>query len=90
MSKSSNRPKCLLVYSGTNYNLKNLLETWNNILDIGKIIDAILIDLSKMFGCMYHNLHVVKFSGDIYNFSEDTSAPLHSHLKPCKEKRRQK
>ena len=34
----------------------NIIQTWKNRSDTGKIASALLMDLSKAFGCIEHNL----------------------------------
>ena len=44
------------------YFLICLLEQWRATFDQNKIIGAVLLDLSKAFGCIPHNLLIAKLN----------------------------
>ena len=44
-----------------------LLENWKNEVDKGKVFGALLIDLSKAFDCLSHELIIAKLNA--YGFS---------------------
>ena len=39
-----------------------MFENWKKVLDNGRSCDSILVDLSKAFGCIVHNLLLEKLS----------------------------
>jgi hypothetical protein len=64
--------------------LLRIIEDWKKALDDNKFIAAILMDLSKAFDCLPHNLLMLKL--EAYGLSENSLKLLNSHL----ENRRQR
>ena len=56
-----------------------LIERWKNALDNNKIVGTILMDLSKAFDCIPHDLLIAKLHK--YGFSENSSTFFYSYLK---------
>lgn len=63
--------------------LIRLIEDWKKALDDKKIVGAVLMDLSKAFDCISHDLLIAKIHA--YNFSIDTLTFFYSYLKRCKQ-----
>jgi hypothetical protein len=63
--------------------LLRIIEDWKKALDDNKFITAILMDLSKAFDCLPHNLLMLKL--EAYGLSENSLKLLKSYL----ENRRQ-
>ena len=61
-----------------------IIEDWKKALDDNKFIAAILMDLSKAFDCLPHNLLMLKL--EAYGLSENSLKLLKSYL----ENRRQR
>ena len=59
----------------TQHALLNLLKNWQNSLDMSGVIGAILMDLSKSYDCLPHDLLIAKLSA--YGF-EDSATSLTS------------
>ena len=59
----------------TQHVLLNLLKNWRNSLDMSGVIGAILMDLSKSYDCLPHDLLIAKLSA--YGF-EDSATSLTS------------
>ena len=64
--------------------LLRIIEDWKKALDENKFIAAILMDLSKAFDCLPHNLLMLKL--EAYGLSENSLKLLNSYL----ENRRQR
>jgi retron-type reverse transcriptase len=64
--------------------LLRIIEDWKKALDDNKFIAAILMDLSKAFDCLPHNLLMLKL--EAYGLSENSLKLLKSYL----ENRRQR
>ena len=64
--------------------LLRIIEDWKKALDDNKFIAAILMDLSKAFDCLPHNLLMLKL--EAYGLSENSLKLLNSYL----ENRRQR
>ncbi len=81
-------PQLALLYSdyisayrkliGCNSTLTYLLETWKEALDNNKYVGIVMMDLSKAFDCLPHNLIIRKL--EKYNFGEGACSLLHSYL----------
>ena len=65
-------------YSCQNVLLK-LTETWRQRLDNNQIVGAVLMDLSKAFDCLPHELLIAKLSA--YGFDKNTLKFFYSYLK---------
>ena len=50
--------------------LLRLIENWRRCLDENKVVGAVLMDLSKVFDCLSHELLIAKL--DAYGFNENT------------------
>ena len=58
--------------------LIRLVESWKKELDNKKYVGAILLDLSKAFNCIPHELAIAKM--DAYHFSENALTFIFSYL----------
>ena len=63
--------------------LLRLIETWRKFLDENKFVGAILIDLSKAFDCLPHDLLIAKL--EAYGFSKDALKLILSYLSQRKQ-----
>ena len=63
----------------TNHVLIRLTESWRNALDNNKLVGTVLMDLSKAFDCIPHDLLVAKLY--MYGFSENSITFFYSYLK---------
>ena len=70
-------------HHSTQHVLIRLLEEWRSNLDNDLVVGALLIDLSKAFDSIPHDLLVAKLGA--YGFSEDSIAYLYSYLKGRKQ-----
>ena len=66
-----------------NHVLLRLLEEWKNQLDNKKFVGAVLMDLSKAFDCIPHDLLIAKM--EAYGFDFDTLVFFYSYLKRRKQ-----
>ena len=58
--------------------LLHMLETWHKWLDKKKVVGALLMDLSKAFDCVNHNLLIAKLHA--YGFSDSALRLIKSYL----------
>ena len=63
----------------TNSVLMKLIEDWKNNLDKKKYVGAVLMDLSKAFDCVPHDLLIAKLHA--YKFDMETLILFYSYLK---------
>ena len=70
------------IYS-TNHVLMRLIENWKLQLDNNKWVGAVLMDLSKAFDCVPHDLLIAKMHA--YGFDYDTLILFLSYLKNRKQ-----
>ena len=63
--------------------LLRLIEQWREYLDNNKLVGAVLMDLSKAFDCLRHDLLVAKLAA--YGFDQNTLKLFHSYLKDRKQ-----
>ena len=63
--------------------LLRLIEQWREYLDNNKLVGAVLMDLSKAFDCLPHDLLVAKLAA--YCFDRNTWKLFHSYLKDRKQ-----
>ena len=63
--------------------LLKLTEEWRQYLDKNEIVGAVLMDLSKAFDCLPHELLIAKLSA--YGFEKNTLRFFHSYLKGRKQ-----
>ena len=63
--------------------LIRLLEEWREKLDKNFIVGAVLMDLSKAFDCIPHDLIIAKLAG--YGFERETLRLIYSYLKGRKQ-----
>ena len=68
---------------GTQHVLIRLVEDWRSKLDNDYLVGAILMDLSKAFDCIPHDLLIAKLHA--YGLDEDALAPVYSYLKRRKQ-----
>ena len=59
--------------------LIRLIEEWKTQLDKNKIVGAVLLDLSKAFDCIPHDLLIAKL--DAYGFDKEALSLIYSYLK---------
>ena len=62
----------------TQHAVLNLLRNWQNALADNKKVGAVLIDLSKAFDCLPHDLLLAKLSA--YGLGNDSLKLMHSYL----------
>ena len=67
----------------TNHVLIRLIESWKLQLDNKKFVGAVLMDLSKAFDCVPHDLLIAKMHA--YGFDRDTLILMFSYLKGRKQ-----
>ena len=67
----------------SNHVLLRLIEEWRKHLDDKKFVGAVLMDLSKAFDCIPHDLLIAKMSA--YGFDLDTLVFFYSYLKRRKQ-----
>ena len=67
----------------SNHVLITLIGNWKKTLDEKFFVGAILIDLSKVFDCIPHDLLIAKLHA--YGFSEKTVTFIYSYLKRRKQ-----
>ena len=68
---------------GTQHVLIRLIEDWRANLDNDYLVGAILMDLSKAFDCIPHDLLIAKLHA--YGFDEDALVLTYSYLKRRKQ-----
>ena len=62
----------------TQHAIFNLLQNWQKCLDKSGIVGTLLMDLSKAYDCLPHDLLIAKLAA--YGFSLDSLKLLHSYL----------
>ena len=67
----------------SNHVLIRLIENWKKVLDEKFFVGTVLLDLSKAFDCIPHDLLIVKLHA--YGFSEKTVTFIYSYLKRRKQ-----
>ena len=67
----------------SNHVLLRLLEEWKKHLDDKKFVGAVLMDLSKAFDCIPHDLLIAKM--EVYGFDFDTLVFFYLYLKRRKQ-----
>ena len=67
----------------SNHVLIRLIESWKKSLDNHKVVGAVLMDLSKAFDCIPHELLIAKM--EAYGFSVDSLKFFYSYLKQRKQ-----
>ena len=60
------------------YSLLNMLRKWENTLNTSGIVGAVLMDLSKAFDCLPHDLLIAKLHA--YGFGRNALRLFHSYL----------
>ena len=63
----------------TQHVLIRLVEDWRSKLDTDHVVGAVLMDLSKAFDCIPHDLLIAKLSA--YGFDENSLVYIYSYLK---------
>ena len=56
----------------TKHTLLNLLKNWQKTLDKSDVIGTVLMDLSKTYDCLPHDLHIAKLTA--YGFKDSTAS----------------
>ena len=67
----------------SNHILIRLIESWKQSLNKNKLVEAVLMDLSKAFDCVLHELLIAKMHG--YGFDLNLLTLFYSCFKNCKE-----
>ena len=67
----------------TNHGLIRLIENWKESLDQSKFVEPVIMDLSKAFDCVPHNLFIAKLYA--YGFSSEILTFFYSYLKRHKQ-----
>ena len=67
----------------TNHVLLRFIEQWKSTLDNKNMVGAVLMDLSKAFDCIPHNLVIAKLHA--YDVCENSLTFFYSHLKRRKQ-----
>ena len=67
----------------TQHVLLRLIEQWRACLDDNKVMGGILMDLSKAFDCLPHDLLIAKL--EAYGLGRSSLLLLLSYLKDCKQ-----
>ena len=62
----------------TQHALSNLLFNWQNCLDKSGVVGIILMDLSKAFDCLPHDLIIAELHA--YDLDHDSPRLIRSHL----------
>ena len=68
----------------TQHALANLVKEWQNTLDNSGKAGAVLMDLSKAFDCLSHELLIAKL--EAYGFSKNNMRFIYSYLKNRKQR----
>ena len=68
----------------TQHAILNLIRNWQNALADNKKVGAVLIDLSKAFDCLPHDLLLAKLSA--YGLGNDSLKLMHSYLSSRKHR----
>ena len=68
----------------TQHSIFRLLQKWQNALDNKKVIGTILMDLSKAYDCIPHDLLLAKLSA--YGFSDKSLVFIKSYLSSRKQR----
>ena len=68
----------------TQYALINLIEKWRKCLDNKGVVGTVLMDLSKAFDCLPHDLLIAKL--DAYGFSKDSLDLIFDYLSNRKQR----
>ena len=63
----------------TQHSLIRVIEKWRKCLDSAAIVGTILMDLSKAFDCLPHDLLIAKL--EAYGFSANSLCLIYSYLK---------
>ena len=67
----------------TNHVLIRLIENWKNSLDENKFVGAVLMNVSKVFDCIPHDMLIAKMRA--YGFSNESLTLFYSYLKRHKQ-----
>ena len=68
----------------TQYALIDLIEKWRKGINDGDIVGTILLDVSKAYDCLPHDLIIAKLAA--YGFDESSLTLLHSYLTDRKQR----
>ena len=60
------------------------MEAWKKAIDSGGVAGAVLMDLSKAFDCLNHELLIAKLNA--YGFSRSALLLIHSYLTDRKQR----
>ena len=62
----------------TQHALVNVLKNWQKALDKSGVIGTVLMDLSKAYDCLLHNLFIAKFAA--YGFEDSATSLISDYL----------
>ncbi|MEO0684269.1 MAG: reverse transcriptase domain-containing protein [Cyanobacteria bacterium J06649_11] len=62
----------------TQHALANLVKSWQKSLDKGKVVETVLMDLSKAYDCLPHDLLIAKVAA--YGVDLSSLSLLHDYL----------
>ena len=79
----SPRPSSYRASYSTQHVFLRLIEEWKTNLDYKFVESAVLMDLSKAFDCIPHDLSIVKLAA--YGFEEETLLYIYSYLENRKQ-----
>jgi hypothetical protein len=68
----------------TQHAILNLLQKWQKALDKGQSIGTILMDLSKAYDCLPHDLIIAKL--EAYGFGKDSLKLIYNYLSNRKQR----
>ena len=63
----------------TQHVLLSRIEQWRNFVDWNKVVIAVVMDLSKAFDCLPHDVLIARFAANGYD--HNTLKVIHSYLK---------
>ena len=80
----SPHPSAYRASYSTQHVCLRLIEEWKTNLDYKFVESAVLMDLSKAFDCIPHDLSIVKLAA--YGFEEETLLYIYSYLENRKQR----
>ena len=61
-----------------------MIESWRKCLDASGIVGIVLVDLSKAYDCILHDLLIAKL--EAYGFERDSLKFMYRYLKGCAQR----